>query len=333
MHERQLVIICGPTASGKSGLYEQLWQQSKQNLECINADTGQMYKELSIGTAKPNFTKIANSKDYHLFDTINLGQCFSACRFRKRVEELCLEIWNRGNQPVIVGGSMFYISSLFFPPSEPISLQKDKASLEELKNSRNLWSNEQLYDALTEIDPERAGKIMPNDRYRLTRALDIFDEFGIRPSQIKPEFSPLCQKIRLIFLCPERIELDQKIRARLKIMLKPRSFSEESGWIEETSELIKDPAKLNFISRNRLIGYSQIANWILSGKESRALDALEDEIFFATRDYSRKQIKFWKNLERRLNLTSPSDFLRIISIKNQIDDPGNLLVNSIFEKN
>lgn len=332
MHKKELIIVCGPTASGKSGFFEQLCKESQQTLECINADTGQMYKELSIGTAKPNLSKTTNPEFYHLFDSINFGQFFSACQFRQKTEKLCQEIWDRGNKPVVVGGSMFYIASLFFPQKEPISKINLKSEKKAIKKNVETWSNDQLYQELNKIDPERAAQIMPNDRYRLIRALEIFEEFGVKPSELSPEFNPVCQNIDLIFLCPERTELDQRIRNRLKTMLQPTTFSAESGWIEEVEGLLKNKQAVDFILKNRLIGYSQIINW-LENKEKKDISELEETLFLTTRDYSRKQIKFWKNLKRKLDCLSNSAFLRIYLIENpaqRLIDPSN---DSIFEKN
>ncbi len=309
--ERKLIVICGPTASGKTGFFERLNQASEQTFECINADTGQMYKELSIGTSKPNFSKIKNHQNYHLFDQISLGEQFSACRFRGQTERLCAQIWDRGNQPVIVGGSMFYISSLFFPQKSEIKSIKSSVELELLKKNRKDLQTSQLYDQLTQIDPKRAEKIMPNDRFRINRALEIYDQFGIIPSKLEPEFAPLA-KTKLIFLCPEREILDQKIRQRLQIMLKNSTFSNQSGWIEEAQKFANDDRAVQFIANNGLIGYWEIIDWIKSGSKESELTVLEEKIFARTRDYSRRQVKFWRNLEKKIKLADQLGLVEII---------------------
>lgn len=315
---KKLIVVCGPTASGKSDLYEQLKEKSNKPIECINADTGQMYKGLEVGTAKPDLQTLTSPENYHLFDMLELGELFSAGKFRALVARQCEQIWARGHQPVIVGGSMFYIFALFFPPQDPAKNEKSgpegieqTSLLAEKKKLREESSTQSLYEELKSLDPERAEQIMPGDRFRVIRALEIWDKHGVLPSKLSPEFKPLGQT-DLVFVCPEREVLDERIAKRLKIMINGKGL--KTSWIDEAQKLHGDEKIRNFISSSRLIGYKQILSWIDRGRKPQELDELERELYFATRTYSRNQIKFWKSLERKIKQADKSGLTKIINI-------------------
>lgn len=310
-NENKLIVICGPTASGKSDLYEQLKKTTNKPLECINADTGQMYKGLEVGTAKPDFSSLPNPERYHLFDILDLGKYFSAGQYRDLVKQKLDEIWAKGHQPVIVGGSMFYIFSLFFPPHDPKKLELSPEQLKTLKDKREAMSTEELYKKLSSLDPERAREIMPGDRFRVYRALEIWDEHGVLPSELEPEFKPLAQT-DLVFVCQDRDELDQRIAKRLKVMLKGPNVGK--SWIDEAREIYPDKQIRKFINSSRLIGYRQIVDWIDRGAKEADLGELEQDLFFATRAYSRNQIKFWRGLERKIKGKDSQKQVRITKL-------------------
>ncbi len=302
--EREIIVICGPTASGKTRLYEQMKEEDPYRYEYINADTGQMYRQLRIGTAKPDLKSVKDPHTYHMFDILDLGQVFSAGKFRLEVEAKVREVWARGKVPVVVGGSMFYINSLFFPPCCKLpranSVLKSSESgtkvfrLEEFCEKKKL-STAELFSLLKSIDSERAYQIMPNDRFRILRALQIWYEHGVLPSKLKPKFDPIA-KTKIIFVCPELAELDLRIARRLKTMLD--SNCPDGGWIEEVQALDLTPEIKNFFKSSRLIGYKQIIDWIESKSKDRR--ALENKLYLLHRRYARSQIKFWCNLKKRI---------------------------------
>lgn len=308
--KKKLLIVCGPTASGKTDFFENLCRRFPQTFECINADTGQMYQELSIGTAKPDLGSLSNPEEYHLFNILNLGELCSAGQFRVKVEELAKKIWAKHKTPVVVGGSMFYVQSLFFPPKDPVlpnflSVQAIK-SLENLANTN--VPTKILYDQLLAIDPARAAAIMPNDKFRILRALEIWFKSGVKPSALEPQFEPIAET-EILFVSQLREILDDRIGLRLKIMLSGESCG---GWLEEARKIYARPKIRKFIMSSRLIGYKEIFEWLDAGGQASQLPTLEERLYFATRNYSKKQIKFWNALERKILAKDSAGLVKII---------------------
>lgn len=128
MVENCCIIVAGPTGVGKTDVVDAI--ALKIDAEIINGDMGQFYTPLTIGTAKPNWQ--ASSVPHHLFDIINVPVLFSVVAFREQVSILCNAIWQRKKIPIIVGGSSYYIATLFFPPRtlspamQPIPYSNDK---------------------------------------------------------------------------------------------------------------------------------------------------------------------------------------------------------------
>lgn len=113
MHlNRTMIIISGPTAAGKSDFALELAEKIPS--EIINMDMGQMYAALSIGTAKPDWQ--SSSIVHHLFDSIDSPRNYTVVEYRKNVLEILEGIWAKKKLPIVVGGSGFYLKSLFFPP-------------------------------------------------------------------------------------------------------------------------------------------------------------------------------------------------------------------------
>lgn len=278
------LIIVGPTASGKSALADRLAQH--KNIEVINIDSAQCYKPFSIGTAKPDLSQL----DYpaHLFDLIDKPQDLNACHYRVLVQEKIKEISSRGNLPVIVGGSHFYVRSLFFPPHHvPSMLEQEKNSIVDTLRDEDLWHH------LNGIDPERALLLHPHDVYRLRRALAIWYTHGRKPSELSPTYNPLC-KSHVIAIMPEKNCLRDIIHMRAEIMLR-------NGWIEEAEKFIGTPWE-SFVARKGFIGYEAIFDWIKRGKEEALKKDLLQAIVLETMQYAKRQVTFLAKLLKDLQM-------------------------------
>ncbi len=271
------LIITGPTASGKTSLALKIANIIPS--EIVNADVGQFYKPLSIGTAKPDWKN--NSVPHHLFDIIDRPEDLTVFRYRALVLEKVQEIFKRKRIPIIVGGSFFYLKSLFYPPIK-LSNKKNPPIPEQ---SKNLWQS------LFEIDPQRAETIHPNDTYRLTRALMIWKYTGDKPSSYLPKFDPEFNA-NIIFLCPDKEVLKQRINDRTIQM-----FSCFPSWIDET-KLIMGTEWEAFLEYKKLIGYPEIIKWIKEGQQSEK--ELIEIIQKKTWGYARRQIVFWKSFSKML---------------------------------
>ena len=241
---------------------------------------GQFYKPLSVGTAKPNWQN--SSIPHHLFDIISEPENISVAKYRSLLLQKVREISDKNKLPIIVGGSLFYLKSLFYPPVEfPLA---DYPQVE-LSKIENLW------DSLNEIDPDRAKQIHPNDTYRLNRALEIWKQTGNLPSSYVPKFNLEFETL-FLFLNPDKVSLREKINERTEIMIN------QDGWVEEVEKIIGTEWE-EFLKIKRIIGYPEIIDWIKLGKRNTDLPGVIEAIKKITWTYARRQNIFWKNLKKQ----------------------------------
>ena len=271
-----VIIVAGPTASGKSAYAEQL--AVDRGGEIVNADAVQMYTRLAIGTAKPDWR--ASSIPHHLFDICGTPIDFDVVQYRQRIMTLVDEITARGKVPILVGGSLFYIKSLFYPP-----IDRHVAP-----SSRELpaGSNEELWQRLQGVDPDRAAQIHPNDRYRVARALHIYDTTGTKPSELMPQYQPVLQA-EVLYLAPALETLYQRINARTLVMIN------EQGWVDEARSCYHDEAWREFVLTKGFIGYPELFAWIERGEPVDELPAVIAMIQQKTRHYAKRQRTFWRS--------------------------------------
>lgn len=302
------MIITGPTASGKTTLSEKIAKQIPA--EIINADVGQFYTPFSIGTAKPPWK--TSAIPHHLFDIINHPEDLDVLQFRTLVINKIKEINQRGKLPIIVGGSLFYIKSLFFPP---LSLEKSK----ENHTNTNTSSPTSLWERLKEIDSERANQLHPHDHYRIKRALDIWDATGQKPSSQQPSFAPPFDAC-VIGLAPERDFLKSAINQRTTCMIL------NDGWINETRLMVNTSWK-DFLQKKGLIGYTEILRWIEAGEDQQKLSGLIKKIQEQTWQYAKRQLTFLKKFVILLEKKSTvSPFECVVSLLAHPDE------NVIFDR-
>lgn len=245
MNKIPVIVIFAPTASGKTALMRDLFSQKgspfcltpfilQGKAEVISADSMAVYKELDIGTAKPD-SDFCREIPHHLINMTSYKNQFSVADFVNEADKACLDIWNRGKIPVVAGGTGFYIRSFL------LGLPETPESNEELRNSLKKRcaseGKEALYKELTEKDPVSAGKIHPNDEYRILRALEVFYLTG------KPRSSfDLSTSFRSDFdFCPVMLEppreiLFKRIEERVELMF-------QMGLEKEVKELIERGAK------------------------------------------------------------------------------------------
>lgn len=315
---RFIVVLSGPTAVGKTSFSYELAQRVP--VEIINCDVGQLYTPLSIGTAKPAVHEFPVPS--YLFDRFDEPVDFSSSAYREEASRLVVEIWDRGHVPVFVGGSLFYVYALLFPPVKLtprpescalVSFDKLRASGlsdADLKNEvassppfhdscppdqmlaachqeLAAFSPEQLWEQLHCVDPTRALAIERSDRYRLERALCLWRVYGVLPSSCEPRFEPLAPFV-LLFLKRERSELYSLINARVEEMV-------EQGFVDEVKQLTEEWR--TFVRMKKLIGYSQMLDFV-EEKISKAEAVSKTQQL--TRNYAKRQGVFWRMLVRRL---------------------------------
>jgi tRNA dimethylallyltransferase len=277
-----IVIITGPTASGKTALSEQLVPHLHGAV--INADMGQFYTALTVGTAKPAWQALPF--DSYLFDWVDTPRDITVVAFKKAVDECVLNIQATHQTPLIVGGSSFYIKSLFYPPRDiPYTQTVDMAAL-------NALSAPELWEQLHVVDPDRARAIHATDHYRLTRALALWYGTGQKPSTLRPPFVMPYKKVLLVVVLPDRAILTERINKRNEQMV-------NDGWIEEVRGLVGTDWQ-SFVQSKKLVGYTELVSWLASGADAKMLPSVINAINIQTRQYAKRQETFLKKLAEEL---------------------------------
>lgn len=273
-----MIIVYGPTASGKTDFAEQLAQQIPA--EIINIDMGQCYTPLSIGTAKPDWRNSPIVQ--HGFDIVSEPINYTVMAYRTFVQSCLRDIKSRGNIPILVGGSGFYVKSLLYEPAQ---------TLNDSLPGKQVYPSDaaECWTLLNTVDPDRAQKIHPHDRYRITRALDIWHQTGKKPSDCVPLFNPL-DDFLIVSISRDRSELYDRINKRTQIMI-------NNGWLGEVESLLNTPWE-PFLLNKKIIGYDDIITHIrqCSGSISDLITTIQQK----TRNYAKRQMIFAAGLEKHL---------------------------------
>ncbi len=329
-----MFIIYGPTGVGKTELALEVAQYIPA--EIVNMDVGQFYTPLSIGTAKPDWQN--SSIPHHLFDSINAPINWTTAEYRIRAYKIINEIISRGNLPILVGGSGFYLHSLLFASPfsaeslENINMINSQANIQ-VQQSKNSNSDKDLWQQLYCIDPVRAEAISKSDTYRIERALNIWYTTGKLPSSYAPLYNPEMD-YSILFVDRDRQELRKRIDARVDEML-------ESGWIDEAKNLMNSPWQ-DFLRKKNLIGYSEIFDYLsLNNRSSDAFAHMVELISAQTRQYAKRQCTFWRKLEREIKKEKQYTGTNVgcLDVVNLTNTDGKLyskklssILNAVFER-
>ncbi len=303
------LAIIGPTASGKSRLAIEIAKKIKG--EIIGLDSRQIYKNMSIGTAQLNKEE-EEGIPHHLIGIKSPAERISAGAYAKLVLDEIKNIQSRKHVPIICGGSGLYFRSLIqgiFKGSK-----SDYDVRKKLENEYDKLGSHVLIDRLNRIDPDYAISVHPNNKKRLIRALEIYEITGKSPTenfkqQSKKNKSKL--KILSIYLEWERKILNDRIKNRTRMMLK-------AGWIDEVEKLIRKYPNKNLQPLDS-IGYREIILWLNS---NRTLDDLEKMIYIKTRQFSVRQIKWFKK--------ESIDFTIKMNNNSSIDKVSNNIIEKIM---
>ncbi|MDD5312526.1 MAG: tRNA (adenosine(37)-N6)-dimethylallyltransferase MiaA [Dehalococcoidia bacterium] len=279
-----LVAIIGPTAVGKTDLGISVAQELGG--EIINADSRQIYKLMDIGTAKPTIDQ-RNTVPHHLIDIIFPDEPYSVALYQKAAGESIADIQSRNRLPILLGGSGQYIWSLIEDWSIP-GIQPDSAFRQQMLRQAGESGSAELYEQLKGIDPETAGKILPNNIRRIIRALEIFHATGQKPSQIRKK-GKLPFPVLMIGLTAGREKLYELINSRTDRMI-------ESGFVEEVSGLLKKGYTLELPSMSS-IGYRQIGMYL---QNEINLEEAVRQIKFGTHRFARGQYAWFHLSDSRI---------------------------------
>ncbi|MCJ8311428.1 MAG: tRNA (adenosine(37)-N6)-dimethylallyltransferase MiaA [Saccharospirillaceae bacterium] len=278
------IFLMGPTASGKTDLACTLVE--KLNCEIISVDSALVYKDMDIGTAKPD-AKMLKKAPHHLINLIDPTEQYSAADFAEQALVLMADITARGKTPLLVGGTMLYYRVLLMPLDDmPLSDQGLRAKLNQQ------WEDlgaQVMHQKLEDIDAVSAQKIHPNHKQRLLRALEVFELTGEKLSDMQKQSKDFDEKViqnfaydvTQIVVNPEpRKKLHERIAKRYEIMIE-QGFEQEVRALYERGDLT---AEHNAI---RCVGYRQM--WSYLEGEIPLKEMIERGII-ATRQLAKRQL-------------------------------------------
>ncbi len=282
--KKKAVVIVGPTASGKTSLG--VYVAEKFNGEVISADSMQIYKGMSISTAKPTKEEMRGIK-HHLIDFLPINEKYSVSSYCEDARHCFDDITARGKLPVIVGGTGLYIDSFLtntrFLESASSQQVKDELSAELRDNGIDY-----MYNQLKTVDPVAAEKIHPNNTVRVLRALEVYRTTGqtitkqaelshVQGSDIDPLYIGITYN--------DREKLYERINKRVDIMV-------DNGLVEEAKSVFSgDVSRTAFNS----IGCKEIKPF-LDGEKS--LDECVEQLKLSTRRYAKRQLTWFRRNEK-----------------------------------
>jgi len=280
------IFLMGPTASGKTGLAVELVQRLP--LELISVDSALVYRDMDIGTAKPDAATLAKAP-HHLIDIIDPTEAYSAAQFRTDALRLMGEITARGKVPLLVGGTMLYFNALQHGLND--LPEADLGMRGQILARANLIGWPALHAELAQIDPATAQRLMPNDAQRIERALEVFQITG-RPmsdllQQGKEDGLPY-SLLKIALLSSDRAVLHRRIAERFDVML-------EQGLLEEVRALRHQYPQLTpTMPSMRCVGYRQAWQY-LDGEIDLA--TLREKGIAATRQLAKRQMTWLRGMD------------------------------------
>ena len=274
----KVIVVIGPTSVGKTKMGVEL--AKVMNGEIISGDSMQIYKGMDIGTAKVTFEEMEGIT-HHCIDIINPTDSFSVKDFQDTVRKKIKEITSRGKLPIIVGGTGLYIKAALYDYEFSETQDNHDVFREKYKE----YSNEELYQHLKDIDLESAKELHPNNRQRVLRAIEIYEETGQRKSDILEAQQHIClYDAYFVGLTLERDVLYQRINQRVDLM-------KDMGLEQEVTDLYYQGLKRDYQSM-KAIGYKE---WFDYFEGHISKDEVYENIKKHSRQYAKRQYTWFKN--------------------------------------
>lgn len=299
---KDLIVITGPTASGKTALSVEL--AKILDGEIVNADSMQIYKYMDIGTAKPTLSE-RQGIPHHLIDIVNPDEPFSVARYCECANKVIEDIHLRGKIPVMVGGTGLYVDSLVnnikFSEIEP-----DDEYRNEMEHLADEKGNEYIYKMLCDIDPESASKIKVADRKRIIRALEVYHLTGktITWHNEQSRSVPSPYNTTMFAIDIDRELLYDKINRRVDIMI-------ADGLVDEVKNIM-DMGIQSDATSMQAIGYKEIVEYL---EGHITLDEAIDKIKQGSRRYAKRQLTWFRRNEKIHWISSIDEVLSILNNK------------------
>lgn len=280
MEKPKIIVICGPTASGKTALSIQL--AKKIDGEIVSADSMQIYEDMDVGTAKPSIEEMEGIKHY-LIGNVSPTVRYSVANFKKDAINAINEIIQKGKTPIIVGGTGLYVDSLVqgieYDDTE-IDLEY-RNQLEELAKEHGL---DYLYNKAIQIDPTAMEKISNNDKKRIFRVLEIYHATGktktMQEYESKQKENPYDYKVFAIDM--DRKKLYERINKRVDTMI-------ANGLVDEVKKLISKYSELPTAIQG--LGYKEVVLYL---NNEITYDEMVEKIKLETRHYAKRQLTWFR---------------------------------------
>ncbi|MCD7803696.1 MAG: tRNA (adenosine(37)-N6)-dimethylallyltransferase MiaA [Oscillospiraceae bacterium] len=281
--KQKLIVICGPTASGKTELSVSLAERFDG--EIVSADSMQIYKDISVATAKPTPEEMRGIR-HHMIDFLSLSEEFSVADYVRLAGERIKGIADRGKVPIVCGGTGLYISSLI----NGISFDETCSSTElreELSRLAEEKGGEYLLDILREFDPESANRLHPNNLMRIIRAIEVYKISGVtmteanKLSQKESPYDPIMIGLNY----SDRELLYERVNLRVDRML-------EMGLLDEAKMVL---SMENVATAGQAIGYKEFKPYFAGEK---SLEECVESVKQDSRRYAKRQLTWFRRDER-----------------------------------
>lgn len=286
----KVIVICGPTASGKTALSIEL--AKKIDGEIVSADSMQIYKDMDIGSAKPTQEEMEGIKHY-LLDFVSPEERYSVADYKKDATIAVNEIIEKGKTPIIVGGTGLYIDSLIYNIDYP-EIEFDEEYRKSLEKRAEEEGLQNLYEEAKEIDSKAMENISPNDQKRILRVLELYHQTGKTKTEqeIESRKNEIPYDYHVFALNMDREKLYDRINKRVDIMI-------EQGLIEEVEGIIKKYR--TYPTAMQALGYKEIKEYIIGNiTKEQAIETVKQE----TRRYAKRQLTWFRKNKQTIWLNA-----------------------------
>lgn len=279
----KVIVICGPTASGKTSLSIEL--AKRIGGEIVSCDSMQIYKYMDIGSAKPTKEEMQGVPHY-LIDCVMPDERYNVARYKQEAEDAIKQILQKGKIPIVVGGTGLYLNSLIYGIKYP-EIDLDVTYRKQLEDRVNKEGLESLYQEAQKIDPKACESISQKDQKRVLRILEIYHATGKTKTQqeIESRKGGIQYDYRVFALDWPREELYDRINLRVDQMI-------EQGLIKEVEGLIRKFSKTP--TAMQAIGYKEIRNYL---EGNMTLEESVEKIKQETRRYAKRQLTWFRKIK------------------------------------